>query len=192
MRPRDKAKREWFIKEKLKEIPWTEDRQVVAVKAVYRDLLEGFPSLDEAKEYLAALDDNQAFYTTRGYEVPVSLLKNVIKHVERNPSYSPWGPVPMVREGDVRTFYGIQWWLADESDIRTADGIDTLEQALSMARELNDAGKGYHDFTIYAYHAKLVNEPFPHQGVMWPYRHWQKLDDGFEQYWDISGKEMAG
>ena len=98
------------------------------------------------------------------------------------------GKVPQVGS-DIRTFYAVHWWLADESDVREIDGINTLGEALKKAKELRDSGQGYHEFAIYAYHARLVNEPFWHEGQLHPYEHWEKIDDGFEAVWDISGKK---
>ena len=94
-------------------------------------------------------------------------------------------------QGQIRTFYGVQFWLADESDVRVTDQIETLDLALQKARELSKAGKGYHDFDIYAYHAEYINEPFTHQGVTHPYWHWVKIDDGFVKNWDINGRELT-
>lgn len=86
----------------------------------------------------------------------------------------------------MRTFYGVQWWLADESDIRVLEGYGSFEQVLAKAKQLERVGKGYHDFTIYAYQAKLVNEPFWHEGHLYPNEYWQKLENNFEETWDIT------
>ena len=99
--------------------------------------------------------------------------------------------VPQVLPEKVKTFYGVHWWLADESDIRVLDGFGTLPEALAKAKELRKKGKGYHDFTIYAYHAKLVDEPFWHEGNLYHYQHWIKVDDDFEESWDIEGNKIG-
>jgi hypothetical protein len=88
--------------------------------------------------------------------------------------------------GREKTFYAVQWWLADESDVRVIDQIETLDQALKEARKLNKAGEGYHDFIIYSYRARLVIEPFLHEGTMYPYEHWEKIS--YERQWDIDGR----
>ena len=85
---KDLSKLNWLIKEKLKEIS-TDDR-AVAIKAVYKDILEGFRNLKEAKEYVEGFEGDRVIYTARGYEIRFSLIKNIIEHIEKNPSYSPW------------------------------------------------------------------------------------------------------
>lgn len=87
----------------------------------------------------------------------------------------------------MKTFYGVHWWLADNSDFNEIDGIEALENALAKARELNSAGKGYRDFTIYTYHAELIDDSFYEDGRFYPREKWQKIDDDFEALWDIEG-----
>lgn len=87
----------------------------------------------------------------------------------------------------MRTFYGVHWWLDGDSDFNEVDGINSLGKALAKARNLQAAGKGYHDFLIYAYHAELVDDGFWEGGYYYPRQKWQKIDDDFEQLWDIAG-----
>ena len=87
----------------------------------------------------------------------------------------------------MRTFYGVHWWLSDNTDFNEIDGIDTLKEALAKAQRLNQAGKGYRDFTIYAYHAELLDDPFWEDGQFYPRQKWQRVDDDFEELWDIKG-----
>ena len=89
-----------------------------------------------------------------------------------------------------RTFYAVHWWLADENDVREIDGVDTLEKALARAKKLAESGYGYHSFTLYAYHAKLVDDSFWIDGQFYPGQKWERVDDNFEESWDISGNRI--
>jgi len=89
-----------------------------------------------------------------------------------------------------RTFYGVHWWLADNEDFNETDGIETLGKALAEAKSLDGAGKGYHSFTIYAYHAELVDDSFDDDGVLYTRQKWQKIDDDYEALWDINGNKV--
>jgi hypothetical protein len=91
------------------------------------------------------------------------------------------------KEATMKSFYGIQWFLPDGSDIRTAEGFNTLDEALRKAKKLQTDGRG-RDFIIYAYHANLIKETLWHEGQPYTYEHWQKVDEG--PYWDIDGKEL--
>lgn len=92
----DLARLDLLISHKKYEFGWGREDERSRRKAVYNDILAGFRSLEEAKEYVEAVEDKGSFYLTRGYEVPFSLLRIIIKHIEGNPSYSPWGEKPGV------------------------------------------------------------------------------------------------
>ncbi len=61
-----------------------------ARKAVYRDILGGFRSLSEAREYIEGQPEDNVIFTARGDEIPFLLIRIVIDDVERNPWLSPF------------------------------------------------------------------------------------------------------
>ena len=63
-----------------------------ARKAVYKDVLEGFDTLQEAKEYIENMPEDSVIFTARGDEITFSLIKIVIADIERNPWLSPFTP----------------------------------------------------------------------------------------------------
>lgn len=87
----------------------------------------------------------------------------------------------------IRTFYGVHWWLDGDNDFNEVDGIDSLGKALAKARNLSMAGQGYHDFIIYAYHAQLVDDSFWEGRHFYPRHKWERVNNDFEQLWDIKG-----
>ena len=88
----------------------------------------------------------------------------------------------------MRTFYGVHFWKKDSENFREKNGYTTLKQASSVAQQLENNDKGYHDFTIYAYHAELINNTFEENGIIYHRLEWQKVYDGFDKYYDINGK----
>jgi hypothetical protein len=92
----------------------------------------------------------------------------------------------------MRIFYGIQWWLQDNSDFRELDGFTSLKQAKGKAKQLSHEGKGYHSFMAYAYHAELVNDDFWEDGKLYPHQKWQRVEDDFEKVWLISPERRPG
>jgi len=82
-----------LIKEKkndLKWEKWPEGSASDARKAVYKDILEGFRTLVEVREYVEELPEDNVIYTARGDEIPFSLIKTIIADIERNPWLSPF------------------------------------------------------------------------------------------------------
>jgi hypothetical protein len=82
-----------LIREKKNDLnweKWPEGSASDARKAVYKDILEGFCTLAEAKEYVEGLPDDNVIYTARGDEIPFSLIKTIISDIERNPWLSPF------------------------------------------------------------------------------------------------------
>lgn len=90
----------------------------------------------------------------------------------------------------MKTFYAIHWWLKDNSDFREIDQIPTLKQALQKASVLFITGKDYHSFTIYAYHAELIDRDFIESDKLYRRQQWQRIDDDFEKCWDINGRPI--
>ena len=82
-----------LIKEKKNDLnweKWPEGSASDARKAVYKDILEGFRTLAEAKEYVEGMPADNVIYTARGDEIPFSLIKTIISDIERNPWLSPF------------------------------------------------------------------------------------------------------
>jgi len=61
-----------------------------ARKAVYKDILDGFNMVAEAKEYVEGLPEDNGIFTARGDEIPFSVIKTIIADIERNPWLSPF------------------------------------------------------------------------------------------------------
>ncbi len=82
-----------LIKEKKNDLnweKWPEGSASDARKAVYKDILEGFRTLAEAREYVEELPEDNVIYTARGDEIPFSLINTIIADIERNPWLSPF------------------------------------------------------------------------------------------------------
>ena len=69
---------------------WPHGSASDARKAVYKDILEGFRTVAEAREYVEGLPEDNAIYTAWGDEIPFSLIKTIIADIERNPWLSPF------------------------------------------------------------------------------------------------------
>jgi len=78
-----------LIREKEREM-WPYPTPVEAKKAVYKDILEGFRDLQEAKEYIKGMPEDNVIFTARGYEIPFALIAFVIEDIEYNPNLSPF------------------------------------------------------------------------------------------------------
>ncbi len=84
-----------LIQKKHRDINWEKwpDGSISdARKAVYKDILEGFRTIAEAKEYVEGMPDDKVTFTARGDEIPFSLIKLIIADIERNPWLSPFKP----------------------------------------------------------------------------------------------------
>jgi len=82
-----------MIREKKNDLnweKWPEGSASDARKAVYKEILEGFRTLAEAKEYVEGMPEDSVIYTARGDEIPFSLIKTIISDIERNPWLSPF------------------------------------------------------------------------------------------------------
>ncbi len=86
-----------LIREKKNDLKWEKwphGSASDARKAVYKDILEGFRTVAEAREYVEGLPEDNVIYTARGDEIPFSLIKNIIADIERNPWISPFRSEP--------------------------------------------------------------------------------------------------
>lgn len=84
-----------LIKEKKNDSNWEKWSQGSvsdARKAVYKDILDGFSSLGEAREYVEGMPDDKVIFTARGDEISFWLIKLIIADIERNPWLSPFIP----------------------------------------------------------------------------------------------------
>jgi len=82
-----------LIKEKLRDINWERwphGSISDARKAVYKDIMEGFRTVQEAKEYIEDMPEDSVIFTARGDEIPFSLIRVIIADIERNPWLSPF------------------------------------------------------------------------------------------------------
>lgn len=82
-----------LIREKKNDLNWEKwprGSASDARKAVYKDILEGFRSLGEARDYIEGLSEDNVIFTSRGDEIPFSLIKTIIADIERNPWLSPF------------------------------------------------------------------------------------------------------
>ncbi len=61
-----------------------------ARRAVYQDILEGFRTLPQAREYIQDIPRDNVIFTARGDEIPFDLIAIVIADIERNPWLSPF------------------------------------------------------------------------------------------------------
>lgn len=78
-----------LLREKEREM-WPYPTPVEARKAVYKDILEGFRNLDEAREYIEGMSEDNVIFTARGHEIPFSLIAFIIEDIEHNPLLSPF------------------------------------------------------------------------------------------------------
>ncbi len=105
-------------------IPTSEAR-----KAVYRDILEGFSSLSEAREYIEGQSEDNVIFTTRGDEIPFLLISIVIEDIERNPWLSPFRvarpdtgrqprliPATIPRDELMKIVDKYGWWAARQAE----------------------------------------------------------------------------
>ena len=82
-----------LIKEKHQDINWEKwphGSISDARKAVYKDILEGFNTVAEAKEYVEGLPEDNVIFTARGDEISFALIKLIVADIERNPWLSPF------------------------------------------------------------------------------------------------------
>lgn len=69
---------------------WPHSSTSDARRAVYKDILDGFSTVAEAKEYVEGLPEDNVIFTARGDEIPFSVIKTIIADIERNPWLSPF------------------------------------------------------------------------------------------------------
>lgn len=85
--------------------------------------------------------------------------------------------------------YGVHYWNRDKTDVGVSDTLLTLDDAIKEVKHIKGYNRGYCDFTIYAYHAELVNRSFIEDGRVYKHQEWEKIYDDFEQYFDEEGNE---
>jgi hypothetical protein len=84
-----------LIKEKHRDPNWEKWPHATisdARKAVYKDILGGFSTVVEAKEYVEGLPEDNVIFTARGDEISFFFIKLIIADIERNPWLSPFRP----------------------------------------------------------------------------------------------------
>ena len=69
---------------------WSEGTSSDARRAVYNEILEGFDTIAEAREYIEGMPEDSVIFTTRGDEISFLLIKLVIVDIERTPWLSPF------------------------------------------------------------------------------------------------------
>jgi len=69
---------------------WPDGTSSDARKAVYKEILEGFDTIAEAREYIAEMPEDNVIFTARGDEISFALVKLVITDIEKNPWLSPF------------------------------------------------------------------------------------------------------
>jgi len=69
---------------------WPDGTSSDARRAVYKEILEGFDNIAEAREYIAEMPEDNVIFTARGEEISFALIKLVIADIEKNPWLSPF------------------------------------------------------------------------------------------------------
>ena len=93
-RIRDIGKLNYLVDRKVADPNWEgygNQTHTDARKAVYKEILEGFRSLEEAAEYIRGQPEDNVIFTARGDEILFSMINVVIDHIKKNKWYSPWG-----------------------------------------------------------------------------------------------------
>ena len=84
-----------LIKEKHQDVNWEKWPHGTisdARKAVYKDILNGFGTVQEVKEYVEGMPEDSVIFTARGDEISFTLIKVITADIERNPWLSPFKP----------------------------------------------------------------------------------------------------
>jgi len=69
---------------------WPDGTSSDARRAVYKEILGGFNTIAEAREYIAEMPEDNVIFTARGNEISFALIKLVITDIEKNPWLSPF------------------------------------------------------------------------------------------------------
>ena len=80
-----------LIQDKQRDL-WPSPSLSDARKAVYKDILNGFGTVQEAKDYVEGMPEDSVIFTARGDEISFTLIKLIITDIERNPWLSPFKP----------------------------------------------------------------------------------------------------
>jgi hypothetical protein len=68
---------------------WPDGTSSDARRAVYREILEGFDTIAEVREYVGGMPEGNVIFTARGDEISFLLIKLIIADIEKNPWLSP-------------------------------------------------------------------------------------------------------
>jgi len=110
-----------------------------ARKAVYKDILDGFSTVQEVKEYIEGMPEDSVLFTARGDEIPFSLIRIIISDIEKNPWLSPFRPEqrpdtswqpPLIPETRI-TYYTVSF----QGDTTFKAGEIVSEQAFKTENE---------------------------------------------------------
>ena len=80
-----------LIRDKQRDL-WPPPSLSDARKAAYKDILNGFGTVHEAKDYVEGMPEDSVLFTARGDEISFTLIKLIITDIERNPWLSPFKP----------------------------------------------------------------------------------------------------
>jgi len=69
---------------------WPEGTSSDARRSVYREILEGFDTIAEAREYIEGMPEENVIFTARGDEISFLLIRLIIADIERTPWLSPF------------------------------------------------------------------------------------------------------
>jgi len=107
--------------------------------AVYKDILEGFDTVAEARLYIEGMPEDSVLFTARGDEIPFSLIRIIISDIEKNPWLSPFRPEqrpdtswqpPLIPETRI-TYYTVSF----QGDTTFKAGEIVSEQAFKTENE---------------------------------------------------------
>jgi hypothetical protein len=64
---------------------WPDGTSSDARRSVYREILEGFDTIAEAREYVEGMPEDNVIFTARGDEISFLLIRLIIADIEKNP-----------------------------------------------------------------------------------------------------------
>ncbi|MFO7712137.1 MAG: hypothetical protein R6V51_02855, partial [Dehalococcoidia bacterium] len=202
-RIRDIGKLNYLVDRKTTDPNWEgygNQTHTDARKAVYKEILEGFRSLEEAAEYIRGQPEDNVIFTARGDEILFSMINVVIDHIKKNKWYSPWGKtaftdsvksVPMASKKPRTVFYVTFWKPKSDPEIsqpyhwsgpEEQGAYASLDAALRAVTEAENYDPQAFDFHVYSRQERY--EP----DEEWPdlYGYWEMID-GTEKSYDRQG-----
>jgi len=69
---------------------WPDGTSSDARRAVYKEILEGFNTIAEARKYVEGMPEDNVIFTARGDEIAFLLIRLIIADIERTPWLSPF------------------------------------------------------------------------------------------------------